>query len=156
MSSTDSDSDSSTTEANETPARVSDPSTVLARFPLPAATPDQRQAYIEKTADMFYHLMFDYHNEGLVCENNRTTWRRDDALHETIYQTQLLTMTFQDGHYHPPALVIETINNFQRGAVIHLAIQRLKDIYPMMIKASIDHILTWLYQDLGYLTKALK
>ncbi len=95
------------------------------------------------------HLMFDYHNERLACENNGTTWQRDDALHETIYQTQLLTMAFQDGHYCTPALVIETINNFQRGAVIHLAIQRLKDIYPWMIKENMDQILTWLYHKHG-------
>lgn len=98
---------------------------------------------------MFYHLMADYHNEPLACESNRTIWRRDDALHETIYQTQLLTMAFQDGHYHTPALAMETINNFQRGAVIHLAIQRVKGIYPLMIKENMDQIHKWLYHKHG-------
>ena len=69
-------------------------------------------------------------------ENNGTTWQHDAALHEGVYQTQLLTMAFLDGHYHTPALVIETFNNYQRGAVIHLALRRLKELYPTSVKAS--------------------
>ena len=150
MAMTDSSSDSSsTTEVAPVPAPRRDAPTVLARFPLPDCTPQRHQEYVEKTADMFYHLMLDYHNEKLACENNGTTWQRDDALHETVYQTQLLTMAFYDGNYRTPALVIETINNFQRGAVVHLAIKNLKDMYPWMTKDSMDQIFTWLFHKHG-------
>ena len=92
-----------------------------------------------------YILMLDYHNENLACEDHGTPWQPDDALHETVYQTQLLTTAFYDGHYRTPALV----NNFQRGAVVHLAIKNLKDMYPWMTKDSMDQIFTWLFYKHG-------
>ena len=73
-----------------------------------------------------------------------TQWQPDDALHETVYQTQLLTMAFLNGHYRTPALVIETINNFQRRAVVQLAIQNLKDLYPLVVKENLEQIFIWL------------
>ena len=113
MSTSGSDS-SSTTEV----APYRDAPTTLLRFPLPSCTPLQFHDYLTKTADM----ILDYHNERKACEEHGTQWQPDDALHETVYQTQLLTMAFLDGHYRTPALVIETINNFQRRAVVQLAI----------------------------------
>ena len=94
---------------------------------------------------MFYHLIFDYHQEKKACEDHGTQWQPDDALHETVYQTQLLTMAFLDGHYRTPALVIETINNFQRRAVVQLAIQNLKDLYPLVVKENLEQIFIWLF-----------
>ena len=142
MSMTDSSSDSSTTTEAAT---YRDAPTTLLRFPLPECTPYQFHEYLEKTADMFYHLIFDYHQEKKACEDHGTQWHPDDALHETVYQTQLLTMAFLDGHYRIPALVIETINNFQRRAVVQLAIQNLKDLYPLVVKDSLEQIFVWLF-----------
>ena len=124
----DSSSDSSTTTDAAT---YRDAPTTLLRFPLPECTHSQFRNYLEKTADMFHHLIFDYHQEKKACEDHGTQWQPDDALHETAYQTQLLTMAFLDGHYRTPALVIETINNLQRRAVVQLAIKNLKDLYPL-------------------------
>ena len=155
MESEDSGSDSSTTEAIDPTTvpygfgRNMDPSTVLAHFPLLAATPENKQKYVEKTAGMFWHFMSDYHQERLLCENNGTAWQHDAALHERVYQTQLLTMAFLDGHYHTPALVIETFNNYQKGAVIHLALRRLKELYPTSVKANMDEIFIWPYHKHG-------
>ena len=142
MSMTDNGSDSSsTTEA----APYRDAPTTLLRFPLPVCTPYQFHEYLEKTADMFYRLILDYHNERKACEEHGTQWHPDDALHETVYQTQLLTMAFLDGHYRIPALVIETINNLQRRAVVQLAITNLKDLYPLVVKGSLEQIFIWLF-----------
>ena len=142
MSTTDDSSDSSTTIEAVT---YRDAPTTLLRFPLPECTPYRFQEYLEKTADMFYHLIFDYHHEKKACEDHGTQWQPDDALHETVYQTQLLTMAFLDGHYRTPALVIETINNFQRRAVVQLAIQNLKNLYPSMVKENLEQIFIWLF-----------
>ena len=136
---------SSTTEEDLTLSPHRDAPTVLARFPLPACTPQRHHEYVEKTADLFYHLILNYHQERSICENNGATWQQDDLLHETVYQTQLLTMALYDGHYRTPALVIETIQNFQRGAVIRLAIKNLKDLYPWMSKDSLTQIFIWLF-----------
>ena len=78
-------------------------------------------------------------------EEHGTQWQPDDALHETVYQTQLLTMAFLDGHYRIPALVIETINNLQRRAVVQLAMQNLKDLYPLAVKENLEQIFVWLF-----------
>ena len=150
MSMTDTSSDSSsTTEAAPVHAPYRDAPTTLLRFPLPVCTPHQLQEYVEKTAAMFYHLMLDYHNERLAGEKHGTLWHPDDALHETVYQTQLLTMAFLDGHYRTPALVIETINNFQRRAVVQIAIKNLKDLYPWVVKDSLEQIFIWLFYKHG-------
>ena len=143
---TDSSTDlSSTTEEDFVLLLHRDAPTVLARFPLPACTPQRHHEYVEKTAVLFYRLILNYHNEKSICENNGTTWQQDDLLQETAYQTQLLTMALYDGHYRTPALVIETIQNFQRGEVIRLAIKNLKDLYPWMIKDSLTQIFIWLF-----------
>ena len=139
---TNSSSDSSITTEEITHR---DAPTTLLRFPLPECTPYQFQEYLEKTADMFYHLIFDYHKEKKACEDHGTQWHLDDALHETVYQTQLLTMAFLDGHYCIPALVIETINNLQRGAVVQLAIKNLKDLYPLVVTDSLEQVFMWLF-----------
>ena len=91
MSMSDSSSDSSTTTDAAT---YRDAPTTLLRFPLPECTHSQFRNYLEKTADMFHHLIFDYHQEKQACEDHGTQWQPDDALHETAYQTQLLTMAF--------------------------------------------------------------
>ena len=122
-----------------------DAPTILLRFPLPECTPFRFHEYLEKTADVFYRLIFDYHQEKKACEDHGTQWQPDDALHETVYQTQLLTMAFLDGHYRTPALVIETVNNLQRRAVVQLAIQNLKDLYPFMVKENLEQIFVWLF-----------
>ena len=142
MSMTDSSSDSSTTTEAAT---YRDAPTTLLRFPLPECTPSQFNNYLEKTADMFHHLIFDYHQEKKACEEHGTQWQPNDALHETAYQTQLLTMAFLDGHYRTPALVIETINNLQRRAVVQLAIKNLKDLYPLVMKENLEQIFIWLF-----------
>ena len=142
MSMSDSSSDSSTTTDAAT---YRDAPTTLLRFPLPECTHSQFRNYLEKTADMFHHLIFDYHQEKKACEDHGTQWQPDDALHETAYQTQLLTMAFLDGHYRTPALVIETINNLQRRAVVQLAIKNLKDLYPLVVKENLEQIFTWLF-----------
>ena len=54
-------------------------------------------------------------------------------------------MAFLDGHYRIPALVIETINNLQRRAVVQLAIKNLKDLYPLVVKDSLEQIFIWLF-----------
>ena len=149
MSTTDSSSDSEILgvigSANSDTVTYRDAPTILLRFPLPECTPFRVHEYLEKTADMFYRLISDYHQEKKACEDHGTQWQPDDALHETVYQTQLLTMAFLDGHYRTPALVIETVNNLQRRAVVQLAIQNLKDLYPFMVKENLEQIFVWLF-----------
>ena len=144
MSTTDNSSDSEILgivgSDNSDTVTYRDAPTILLRFPLPECTPFRVHEYLEKTADMFYRLIFDYHQEKKACED-----QPDDALHETVYQTQLLTMAFLDGHYRTPALVIETVNNLQRRAVVQLAIQNLKDLYPFMVKENLEQIFVWLF-----------
>ena len=149
MSTTDSSSDSEIlgvlgSDTSDT-VTYRDAPTILLRFPLPECTSFRFHEYLEKTADVFYRLIFDYHQEKKACEDHGTQWQPDDALHETVYQTQLLTMAFLDGHYRTPALVIETVNNLQRRAVVQLAIQNLKDLYPFMVKENLEQIFVWLF-----------
>ena len=149
MSTTDSSSDSEILgvpglDTSDT-VTYRDAPTILLRFPLPECTSFRFHEYLEKTADMFYRLIFDYHQEKKACEDHGTQWQPDDALHETVYQTQLLTMAFLDAHYRTPALVIETVNNLQRRAVVQLAIQNLKDLYPFMVKENLEQIFIWLF-----------
>ena len=54
-------------------------------------------------------------------------------------------MALYDGHYRTAALVIEMIQNFQRGADIRLAIKNLKDFCPWMSKDSLTQIFIWLF-----------
>ena len=63
----DSSSDSSTTTDAAT---YRDAPTTLLRFPLPECTHSQFRNYLEKTADMFHHLIFDYHQEKKACEDH--------------------------------------------------------------------------------------
>ena len=50
----------------------------------------------------------------------------DGALHESLFQTQLLTTAFFEGHYRPAALVLETVHCdlIERTSVIQSAIQQ--------------------------------
>ena len=50
-----------------------------------------------------------------------------------------------DTIYRTPALVIETINNLQRRAVVQIAIKNLKDLYPWVVKDSLEQIFIWLF-----------
>ena len=70
MSTTDSSSDSEIlgvigSDTSDT-VTYRDAPTILLRFPLPECTPFRFHEYLEKTADMFYRLIFDYHQEKKV------------------------------------------------------------------------------------------
>ena len=146
MSTSDSSTTSSSMNTTPGPPSLRNPATVLARFPLARPTPDFVQMYLDKTADMFYNLIFDYNNERTTCEDAGITWEPDESLHETAFQTQLLTQAFLDGHYRTPALCIETVDNFQPYSVICLAIDQLKGLYPRWHKEDMEEIFRWLYQ----------
>ena len=67
---------------------------------IPHDTPDQILLYLDSAAAIFHDLMYVYPNLNETYERNEhRPFPYDATLHGSLYQTQLVTMALQDGHY---------------------------------------------------------
>ena len=90
---------------------------------------------------MFYVTMTGQHDEHEVRKRFRGGEIPSDAVHETLYQLQLLTQALMDGHYQVAAEMMELANmDDVSERQIHGAIRRLKDTYIDTVRGSFTDI----------------
>ena len=79
---------------------------------------------------MFYVTMTGQHDEHEVRRRFRGGEIPSDAVHETLYQLQMLTQALMDGHYQVAAEMMELANmDDVNERQIQTVIRRLKDTY---------------------------
>eukprot|EP00434_Breviolum_minutum_P029143 symbB.v1.2.025779.t1/scaffold2336.1/size96545/4 len=117
---------------------------------IPPCSDDQRIWYLSRVAEMFYVTMTGQHDEHEVRRRLRGGEIPSDAVHETLYQLQLLTQALMDGHYQVAAEMMELANmDDVNERQIHGAIRRLKDTYLDTARGSFTDIGNWLYTKHG-------
>ena len=117
---------------------------------VPPCSDDQRILYLSRVAEMFYVTMTGQHDEHEVRRRFRGGEIPSDAVHETLYQLQLLTQALMDGHYQVAAEMMELANmDDVNERQIQTVIRRLKDIYIDTARGSFSDIGYWLYTKHG-------
>ena len=74
------------------------------------------------------------------------------ACHESLFDLQLLTRALLEGSYFPAARVLETAlsaEGFDDLAVIRLAIQQLKALFPALHRGPYLEVAQWLFTEHG-------
>ncbi len=110
-------------------------------IPIPPCSDDQRILYLSRVADMFYVTITGQHDEHEVRRRFRGGEIPSDAVHETLFQLQLLTRALMDGYYQVAAEMMELarmddVSEHQ----IRSAIRRLKETYAGTVRGSFNDI----------------
>lgn len=117
---------------------------------VPPGSDEQRMVYLARVAEMFYVTMTGQHDEYEVRRRFRGGEIPSDAVHETLYQLQLLTQALMDGHYQVAAEMMELANmDDVSERQILTVIRRLKDTYIDTARGSFNDIGNWLYTKHG-------
>ena len=120
------------------------PQTILDQWYIPPDTPEQRLHYYDRAADVY---------QEVDSDDEPITLLHDEELHEALYQVQLVTMAFQDGHYRTAAFVLDTAKEFRNLNDINvmlLAFTNLRELYAHVPRESDRHIANWLFRYHGH------
>ena len=115
-------------------------------IPIPPCSDDQRITYLTQVAEMFYVTITGQHDEFEVRRRFRGGEISTEAVHETLFQLQLLTRALMDGYYQVAAEMMELsrIDDVTEHQVLS-AIRRLKDTYVGIVRSPFNEIGHWLY-----------
>ena len=133
------------------------PQSILDQWYIPPDTPEQRLHYYDRAADVYYDLIFDltelWDSQETDSDDETITLLHDEEIHGALYQLQLVTMAFQDGHYRTAALVLDTPREFRNLTdinVVLLAFTNLRELYAHIPRESDRRIANWLFRYHGH------
>ena len=129
------------------------PQMVLDQWYIPPDTPEQRLQYYDRAADVLYDLINDltdlWDSQETDSDDEPITLFHDEEIHAALYQIQIVTTAFQDGHYRAAALVLDIAREFRNLTDINvmlLAFSNLRELYTHVPRESDRRISIWLFR----------
>ena len=133
------------------------PQMVLDQWYIPADTPEQRLQYYDRAADVLYDLINDltdpWDSQETDSDDEPITLFHDEEIHAALYQIQIVTTAFQDGHYRAAALAFDIAREFRNLSDINvmlLAFSNLRELYTHVPRESDCRISSWLFRHHGH------